>query len=343
MLSISQQIKDRYFKLSGVPLSVVLVTITYNFFNTTEKIDWTFTDYIFLAFLAASTWLGNVKLQYYLRRQLYSIKKIFLRLLARYSITILFTYILSFVLLYVWNRLFHTSAYSSHTIFTLQIIMIFISLQIGSIYEIIYLNNERESDTLKIERTEKSKLQAELDGLKNQIDPHFIFNSLNTLSYLISQSQEKAKLFNDTLARVYRYILVKKEKDLVLLKEEIEFTTNYFYLLKIRYQQGLVMKIEIDDIVSENYLLPPMAVQVLIENAIKHNHFTEKQVLVISINIDKDRVTVTNNRNVKQFEIQSPQIGLKNLAERYKLITNESIAVESNKETFKVTLPLLKS
>ena len=304
MLSISQQIKDRYFKLAGVPVSVVLVTVTYNFLNTKEKIDWKFTDYIFLLFVASCMWFGNVKIQYYLRKQLYGIKKIFLRLAARYSITIIFSYIISFILLGIWNRFLHSGSCSNHALITMQAIMILISLQAGSIYEIIYLNYERESDIVKIERTEKSKLQAELDGLKNQIDPHFIFNSLNTLSYLISQGPEKAKLFNDTLARVYRYILLKKEKDLVLLKEEIEFTTNYFYLLKIRYQQGLVMKIEIDDIVSENYLLPPMALQLLIENAIKHNHFTEKQPLIININIIKDSITVTNNRNVKQFEIQ---------------------------------------
>jgi sensor histidine kinase YesM len=343
MPDISHQIKDRYFKLSGIPITVMLVTVTYNFFNTQEKIDWTFPDYLFLLVLASCTWFGNVAIQYYFRRQMYSIKKIFLRLITRYSITIVFTYITSFLLLHVWNQVLHNGIHNYHTLLTLQVIMILISIQIGSIYEIVYLNNERESDIVKIERTEKSKIQAQLDGLKNQIDPHFIFNSLNTLSYLISQSQEKAKLFNDTLARVYRYILVKKEKDLVLLKEEIEFTTNYFYLLKIRYQQGLVMKIEIDDIVSENYLLPPMALQILIENAIKHNHFTEKQPLTININIIKDNITVTNNRNIKQFEIQSPQIGLKNLAERYKLITNNSITVISDKDIFKVILPILKS
>ena len=129
----------------------------------------------------------------------------------------------------------------------------------------------------------------------------------------------------------------------MLLKEEIEFTSNYFYLLKIRYQQGLNMKIEIDNIASENYLLPPLSVQMLIENAIKHNHFTEKLPLNIEINIIKESVTVTNNRHVKQFEIQSSQIGLKNLSERYQLITGSSISITDCKESFTVVLPILKS
>jgi sensor histidine kinase YesM len=343
MLEVSQKIKDRYFKIAGIPVSVFLVTFIYNLFNKSGQIDWLFSDYFFLLVLAAALWLANVKVHYLFRQKLYGIKKITTRLIARYCITISLSFAISFALLYMWNYLLHAAAYPYSTIVALQIIIILISIQVGSIYEIIYLSNERESDTVTIERTEKSRVQAQLDGLKNQIDPHFIFNSLNTLSYLISQNQESARLFNDTLAKVYRYILIKKEKDLVLIKEEIEFATNYFYLLKIRYQQGLNMKIEIGDIVSEHYLLPPLSIQILIENAIKHNHFTEKLPLNIVIAIAKNKITVINNRNVKQFEILSSQIGLKNLEERYRLITGSSIQISDTKETFQVTLPVLKS
>jgi len=237
----------------------------------------------------------------------------------------------------------HDSFLQYNEILKLQLIIRLIAMQISSIYEIAYLNSERNSDIVKMERTEKSKIQAELDVLKSQIDPHFIFNSLNTLSYLISQDAKSAKRFNDTLANVYRYILVKKEKDLVQLKEEIEFAMNFFYLLKIRYQQGLVMKIEINNIISENYLLPPLSIQILIENAIKHNHFTEKSPLLIEVKVIEEHVTVSNNRHVKQFEIQSSQIGLKNLSERYKLITNSVISITDNKDYFRVTLPILKT
>ena len=343
MLDISKKIKDRYFKIIGVPLSILLVVSLYTLFSKAEKINWSVGDFLFLIPISFSIWFGNVKIHYLLRKKLYQIKKILLRLIVRYGINIIYSFIITLVLLHAWNYLLHSSEYHYSTILILQVLMVLISLQVSSIYEIVYLNNERESDTVKIERTEKSKIQAQLDSLKSQIDPHFIFNSLNTLSYLISQSQESARLFNDTLAKVYRYILIKKEKDLVLLKEEIEFTSNYFYLLKIRYQQGLNMKIEIDNIASENYLLPPLSVQMLIENAIKHNHFTEKLPLNIEINIIKESVTVTNNRHVKQFEIQSSQIGLKNLSERYQLITGNSISITDCKESFTVVLPILKS
>lgn len=343
MPDISKKIRDWYFQISGIPVSVFIVTALYNLFNAPEKISWSLKDYLYLLILAYIMWLGNVKTHYLLRKKLYLIKIIFIRLIVRFGISIIISFFLSYILLTIWNTLLHNSIYPSHTIIILQVIIILVSLQVSAIYEITYLYNERESDTVKIERTEKSRIQAQLDGLKSQIDPHFIFNSLNTLSYLISQSQESARLFNDTLAKVYRYILIKKEKDLVLLKEEIEFTSNYFYLLKIRYQHGLNMIIEIDDIISENFLLPPLSIQLLLENAIKHNHFTEKQPLTIVIKVIKDHVTVTNNRNVKQFEIQTSQIGLKNLSERYKLITNNNISIRDHKDTFTVTLPILKS
>jgi sensor histidine kinase YesM len=343
MPDISNQLRDRYLKIAGVPVTVFLVTASYNLFNSKQLIQWTFQDYLFYIMMAAAVWLCNVKIHYLLRKQLYRIKKIFPRLLLRYSIGIIVSFVITLIFLSVWNLQLHDSSFTFSTILKLQLIIILITMQVSSIYEIAYLNNERESDIVKMERTEKSKIQAELDVLKNQIDPHFIFNSLNTLSYLISQDQASAKRFNDTLAKVYRYILIKKEKDLVQLKEEIEFAMNFFYLLKIRYQQGLVMKIEINNIVSENYLLPPLSIQILIENAIKHNHFTEKNPLNIEVKVIEEHVTVTNNRHIKQFEIQSSQIGLKNLSERYKLITNSVISITDNKDYFRVTLPILKS
>lgn len=343
MFEISQKLKDRYFRVAGIPISAILVMLLYNLLTANREIRWVITDFLFLLFVAAGMWFGNVKIQYLLRAYLFNIHNIAARLLTRYALTIFISFLLSLVLFNLWNHLLHDAVYAANSILTLQTISVLISLQVSSIYEIVYLHKERETDIVKIERTEKSKIQAQLDSLKSQVDPHFIFNSLNTLSYLISQNQQSARLFNDTLARVYRYILIKKEKDLVLLKEEIEFASNYFYLLKIRYQEGLKMTIAIDDIVSENYLLPPLSVQILIENAIKHNHFTEKVPLNIQVTVIKNQVTVTNNRNIKQFEIQSSQIGLKNLSERYLLITDQHITVEDGKDNFTVVLPLLKS
>lgn len=332
-----------YAKAAGVPILALLVQYTYNFLSTGEKVMWSLNNFLFFCLITVCLWASNRQIQHLIRKKLFEIKNTGLRIISRFGVNIILTFILTSILFRLWNYFLHGSVYSQNTIIALQAISIFFSILTGCVYEIVHLNKERESDIIKIERTEKSKLQAQLDGLKNQVDPHFIFNSLNTLSYLISQNPGTAKLFNDTLAKVYRYILVKKEKDLVMLKEEIEFASNYFYLLKLRYQTGLKMTIELDDIVAENYMLPPLSVQILIENAIKHNHFTEKTPLEIKVSVIPDKVTVANNRNLKQFEIQSPQIGLKNLAERYMLITGKNISIDDDKNNFIVVLPLLKS
>lgn len=343
MTGISKRLKDLYYKIVGVPVLALLVIYSYNLIAGAQRVEWAFTNFLAFCFITISLWIINRQVQYFIRKQLFTIRSTGLRIITRFGINILITYVLAFILFRLWNSYLHRSSYNNTSIAALQVISIFLSILTGCIYEIVYLNKEKESDIIKIERTERSKVQAQLDGLKNQVDPHFIFNSLNTLSYLISQNPETAKLFNDTLAKVYRYILIKKEKDLVMLKEEIEFASNYFYLLKLRYQTGLKMTIEFDDIVTENYMLPPLSVQILIENAIKHNHFTEKLPLDIKVCVIPDKVTVINNRNIKQFEIQSSQIGLKNLGERYKLITGNSISIKDDKEKFIVVLPLLKS
>ncbi len=301
-----------------------------------------FTCMIFAA-ISFILWKGNAVLHSILHNSLYKIKNIYLRLLSGYIITLAYTWLASGLLIGLWNRFLNPQEIEFRTLIIAQWVMIALTIFINNVYQIVYLNKERESDLVRIERTEKLKVQAQLDALKSQIDPHFIFNSLNTLSYLINHDQVKAKLFNDTLAKVYRYILINKESDLVLLKEEIEFASNYFYLLKIRYQQGLSMTIEMESVITEEYFSPPLCLQLLIENAIKHNHFSESSALNINIKITERMIVISNNISQKKFEIPSSKIGLYNLGERYKLITNKSITVEQADGFFTVKLPVLKS
>jgi two-component system LytT family sensor kinase len=339
----TQKINDRLFRWLGIPITGILAYHISGFEGTGTTVDSLLVDYLFFSIISFCMWTGSAYAHYALRNLLSQIRKLYIRLPLRYSITILVSWLISYALLYTWNHYLQNDRYVYYDLLISQVIMTVISLQISSIYEIVYLNKERESDLVKVERSEKLKVQAQLDALKSQIDPHFIFNSLNTLSYLISQNQEKAKLFNDTLAKVYRYILLNKEKDLIQLKEEIEFASNYFYLLKIRYQTGLSMIIKMDNVSVEDYLIPPLSLQALIENAIKHNHFSEKHPLGIEITISEEKITVVNQKNVKKFDIQSSKIGLSNLSERYSLIVNKNITIEQTPDHFTVLLPILKS
>jgi len=337
-------LNDAAIKSIAIPVTGIVVFHASGFAAATGAgVSGLLFNYCCFTVISFSVWNLNTWMQSALRTRLHKIKKIQTRLPVRYAVTIVITGLLSYLLLAVWNHYLRHDVYTNRALFTSQVIMILVSIQLSSIYEIVYLNKERESDLIKIERSEKLKVQAQLDALKSQIDPHFIFNSLNTLSYLIRQSPDKAQLFNDTLARVYRYILANKEKDLVPLKQEIEFASNYFYLLKIRYQAGLHLLIKMDSVSIEHYSIPPLSLQALIENAIKHNHFSEKLNLTIEITISENEIKVVNLKNNKKFDIQSSQIGLANLNERYSLIVNKDITILQTPEYFKVLLPIVKS
>ena len=184
-------------------------------------------------------------------------------------------------------------------------------------------------------------MQAELEALKNQIDPHFIFNSLNTLSHLIDERPSKAKQFNDNLADVYRYILQNKSRELVFLQEEITFVNDYFSLLKIRFENAVQLLIDIPHDVYEKFLIPPISLQVLIENAIKHNEFSDASPLVVTITISGEELIIHNKSNRKELRKPSSRIGLQNLNERYKLTSDKSILVQDDPKEFIVKLPVL--
>jgi len=210
------------------------------------------------------------------------------------------------------------------------------------VYETVFLVREAESEKIKKEQLERAKVEAELEALKNQIDPHFIFNSLNTLSHLIENNAVKAKQFNETLADVYRYILQSKSRDLVLLREEINFLRDYFSLLKIRFEEAVQMNVYVDEQLMEDYLIPPISLQILIENAIKHNEFSDATPLVISVELRNGELIVRNEVKRKILRKASSKIGLQNLSERYRLITNKEIIIEQNDKDFMVCLPVLK-
>ena len=211
-----------------------------------------------------------------------------------------------------------------------------------NVYETVFAVRDIAADKINKEQLERARAEAELEALKNQIDPHFIFNSLNTLSHLIEQHPAKAKLFNDSLADVYRYILHNKARDLVILKEEIIFLQHYFSLLKIRFEHAINLNLDIPAEMYEQYLIPPISLQLLVENAIKHNEFSDDLPMLINIEL-KDEILVVSNVAKKKMLRKSPsKTGLRNLSERYKLTTDKQLLVVEESNKFIVYLPLLK-
>ena len=300
-------------------------------------------SYAFFVTVAMLIWKGNVWLLYYIRKYNVELYDDYFRIVLTYLIAnILYSFLVSAFALYGWNWLSRETPLSHTSIMLASLFVVISVILINNVFEIILLRKEMEYNRMRAQKMEVAKVEAELEALKSQIDPHFIFNSLNTLSYLITKEPQSAKLYNDTLAKVYRYILCNREKDLVLLKEELEFISNYFYLLKIRFSEAVNMVIEIVDLNSEDYLIPPISLQTLVENAIKHNEFSEIHPLDIMIAISTNYVVIRNPVRPKEPSAPSNKIGLNNLDNRYKLITRKNIVIENNFKYFTVRLPILK-
>lgn len=206
---------------------------------------------------------------------------------------------------------------------------------------IIFYSKEYKTTSLEAEQLKSSSAQAELQLIKNQINPHFLFNNLNVLSALIMKDKKEANLFIEEFSKVYRYILSNHDKELVELKTELDFIKPYIFLLKKRFAEGLIIKINIEENYKEQYIIPA-SLQMLIENAIKHNVVSRQKPLVIDVHINgNNTIVVTNNLQAKQTLENSTGIGLQNIIKRYQLVCNKNINIDKNEKFFSVALPLI--
>ena len=195
-------------------------------------------------------------------------------------------------------------------------------------------------DALKsVQKLVEQNLIFQNETLKNQVNPHFLFNSLNTLSSLVSTQPEIAEKFISRLSSIYRYILENSSKDRIPLELELSFIRDYFFLHKIRDDEKIELEIQVSD--PGKFEILPISLQGLIENAIKHNKATREEPLKIIIFIEGQEIVVKNNLQKMASQVRSTGIGLKNLAERVKLITGRDLFIEETNIYFLVRIPLL--
>ena len=197
--------------------------------------------------------------------------------------------------------------------------------------------NLKETDALKT-----SYRQSQLQGLKSQVNPHFLFNSLNSLSSLISEDEEAAEKFLDEMSKVYRYMLRNDEEQLVSLQTELSFVNSYTYLLKARYGDGLELQIQVEE-ADRLKLIPPLTLQVIIENAVNQNAINKQSPLRISINSYKDGSLIVHN-NVQPkvvTEIMDYETGLDNLVNKYRLLNESEVIIKESKAERSIQLPLI--
>ena len=193
-----------------------------------------------------------------------------------------------------------------------------------------------EMQQLKIEN-----IANQFEALKNQLNPHMLFNSLNTLYSLIRESPEKAQEYLNELSKVMRYTLQKdSDSHSITLSEELEIVHSYIYLLKMRYEENLIFNFNLDE-AETNRHIPKMAIQMLIENAVKHNEISNRHPLVIDITTRNNSIEVSNNLQLRRGTVSSTGIGLSNLSNRYKLLYKKDIEITETEKRFSVVIPLI--
>jgi len=191
------------------------------------------------------------------------------------------------------------------------------------------------------EKLKRESLALQYEALKNQVNPHFLFNSLNVLTTLVHKDQNLAEKFINQLSKVYRYVLEQKDKEVVDVSTEVKFVESYIYLQKIRYNESLHVDIDLDS--NKDEMVLPLSVQILVENAIKHNIVSEDEPLKIGIYTDKKEYLVVENNLQKRQVVQgSGNLGLSNIRLRYEHLTEKSVIISESDEKFIVKIPLIK-
>jgi len=327
------------FLLGGYSYLNILFTEGYKIFG--YDVEWYFL-LITLLILVLLIWEGNRLIQHHFIQRLRDRKPSYRPLLIFFALSLVWVLIISTITSASIPLFIDKYDHSTFFHFKLTIGFTFrVNLFLHSINAIIFYNNRLRLTQVEAESLKKKNLEARFEALRNQINPHFLFNSLNVLSTLVYKDADTSAKFIEQLSKVYRYLLYYQEKKVVSVDEELEFLKSYIYLLSIRFEDNLSIEIDVDEKVHERFIAPA-SLQLLIENAIKHNIVSGKRPLYIKIYVDKDMIIVENNLQLKELKEPSTSVGLKNIEERYQFISKESIKVYRNEAAFKVGVPLIK-
>jgi LytS/YehU family sensor histidine kinase len=229
--------------------------------------------------------------------------------------------------------------YPQFLFFIFIISVLFLTAFIG-VSQAVNFIKQWKTTLLEVEKIEREKLKADYKALQNQVNPHFLFNSLNVLISEIKHDPDTAETFTRKLSMVYRYVLQSKNHELISLSKELDFIRSFIYLHQVRLGDALKVTIDIGNDSKQLYL-PPLTLQVLVENAIKHNVINEENPLHINIATPETQILIVkNNLNPKQ-SFESTNTGLSNIKARYELLKEDGIKIEKSTTEFIVTVPLL--
>lgn len=335
----------KYVKLGGkhlwyiIPLVSVAILFFFDWEENRLDVSLFFRKFWVNCFITATIWLVDAYFFDKMVRLYPDFKDTFKRVLITVPGFVICTFIVySIDCLILCKLIFNLPVYAKF-LENVRIVYVVTAL-VYVIYECIYFYNNWKRTFIYAEQLQKEHTKAQYESLKSQINPHFLFNSLNTLSAIIPQDADKAVDFVHKLSNTYRYLLKMKERELVPLNDELEFAKAYIFLIKSRYGDNIQIHME-DQQTARGLLLPPVSLQMLLENCIKHNVISRDKPLKIDIVVKNSSITIINNLQPKQMSEPSTGFGLDNIKKRYEVLSDKTMSVVQTAYSFEVTLPLL--
>ena len=267
------------------------------------------------------------------------LQRIVIGILGATGITLISIFILRLLIVTLFygrsiERFLETDSWSGYSF------GLWVTLSIVSVFYFVYFYNRYQKNKIKEQKVIAGAASARFDALKNQLDPHFLFNSLNVLTSLIEENPQSAQKFTTSLSKVYRYVLEQKNKELVTVDEELQFAKTYMSLLKMRFEDSIIFEIP-DKASNPESKVVPLSLQLLLENAVKHNMVTSSKPLRIKIYEDNGYLVVLNNLQPKQIVKKSSGVGLENIKQRYQLLSRKNVIINQRAEDFAVAIPML--
>ncbi len=334
-------INDKLVRIIGIQFfGVVIPNATGLVTHADRSVLYIFAAYAYFMLISFLIWQGNRYILFKLENKYNWFINPAQKVIMILGGNVFYTAPLVIGMLYLWYT-FTGAAPNWSVMQVTAIVCVICVIFITHAYETTILIKQRASDIVKGEKMDKARIQAQLEALKNQIDPHFMFNSLNSLSHLIDESPEKAKAFTSSLAEVYRYILSNKDQRLVMLEDEMLFLNKYIELLQLRFGEHLQVVFDLEKEAETRFLIPPISIFMAIENVVKHNQISKKMPMEVAISQRQQLLSIRNSLQKKSSKPHSSKIGLKNLDERFKIIVGRGIETSSDSLYFNIKLPLL--
>ncbi len=335
------KVKEVYVRWLGIPIVAFLIKFINKHPEEEQMGFWV--DYLISIVFTGVYWNLCYGVFILYRRRFKKIDQTAIRLLLTIFTMVVFTIIfnpiirLSFGLVSIDEIINNPSI-----IFEFVPLVIFVSFTVGSFYESVYFFEKYKASIKHNEELKSQQVKTRFEVLQNQMSPHFLFNSLNTLTTLIMEDQKIAHDFTEKLSDVYRYILHTKNKEIITLKEELEFVKDYLFLLQMRYPKNLHISFNIDEKLLE-WNLPPLTLQILVENCVKHNVVSNSHPLFIEIYTNPDNCLLVKNEIREKASLDdSTKTGLDNIRKRYHLLIEKDIDVIRTERNFIVSVPLIQ-